>query len=75
MSVEARATESTKPCEGCDLDEIDALTCEAKEIQKKAEVTTESLQTLDAPISRPPKTLTRPPGPPPRRMWMLRRPN
>ena len=48
MSVEARATESTKPCEGCDLDEIDALTCKAKEIQKKAEVTTESLQTLDA---------------------------
>ena len=47
MSGEARTTESM-PCEGCDLDEIDALTCKAKKIQKQAEVTTESLETLDA---------------------------
>src|SRR6476659_3543832 len=47
MSVAERDTESTKPCEGCDLDEIDALTCKAKKIQKQADVTTESLQKID----------------------------
>ena len=46
MSGEARTTESM-PCEGCDLDEIDALTCKAKKIQKQADVTNESLEKLD----------------------------
>lgn len=47
MSAEAQTTESTKPCEGCDLDEIDALTCTAKKIQKQADATNESLKILD----------------------------
>jgi len=47
MSAEGHTRDSSKPCEGCDLDEIDALTCTAKKIQKEADATEESLQTLD----------------------------
>ena len=47
MSTEEYTKDSAKPCEGCDLDEIDALTCTAKRIQKQSEVTNESLKMLD----------------------------
>ena len=47
MSAEAYTKESAKGCEGCDLDEIDALTCRAKKIQKQSEATNESLKILD----------------------------
>lgn len=47
MSTEEYTKDSAKPCEGCDLDEIDALTCTAKRIQKQSEATNESLKILD----------------------------